>query len=107
MQPGASAEEVAAVVSRVEAAGGEAFVSSGVTRTIVGLVGDVEVFAGLNLRGMPGVGDVVRVSTAYKLVSRTNHPQMSTVLVRGVPQPTRARHRRGISRCLGRGEPGL
>jgi 3-deoxy-7-phosphoheptulonate synthase len=85
MQPGASAEDVGNVVARVEAAGGEAFVSSGVTRTIIGLVGDIETFSGLNLRAMPGVADVMRVSAPYKLVSRTNHPQMSTVLVGGVP----------------------
>ena len=85
MQPGASAEDVGNVVARVEAAGGEAFVSSGVTRTIIGLVGDIETFTGLNLRAMPGVADVMRVSAPYKLVSRINHPQMSTVLVGGVP----------------------
>ena len=85
MQPGASKEDVDAVIARVEAAGGEAFVSRGVTRTIIGLVGDVETFSGLNLRGMAGVADVMRVSAPYKLVSRVHHPQMSTVLVGGVP----------------------
>ena len=40
-----SRADVDAVVDRVEAAGGEAFVSRGVTRTIIGLVGDVEQFA--------------------------------------------------------------
>ena len=75
MQPGASAEDVDAVVARVEAAGGEAFVSRGVTRTIIGLVGDIEAFAGLNLRAMPGVADVVRISAPYKLVSREHHPE--------------------------------
>ena len=70
MQPGASQEDVDAVIARVEAAGGEAFVSRGVTRTIIGLVGDVETFSGLNLRGMPGVAEVMRVSAPYKLVSR-------------------------------------
>ena len=34
---------------------------------------------------MPGVADVMRVSAPYKLVSRDNHPQMSTVQVGGVP----------------------
>ncbi|MDX6226033.1 MAG: 3-deoxy-7-phosphoheptulonate synthase [Frankiales bacterium] len=74
-----------AVVERIEAVGGEAFVSRGVERTIIGLVGDVAHFGSLNLRAMPGVGDVVRVSTPYKLVSRDHHPEMSTVLVGGVP----------------------
>jgi 3-deoxy-7-phosphoheptulonate synthase len=83
----AEAEEadVQAVVTLVESAGGEAFVSRGVNRTIVGLVGDVEQFGTLNLRGMRGVRDVVRISVPYKLVSRENHPDRSVVRVGGVP----------------------
>src|SRR3954465_5232654 len=83
--PGASAEELAAVVRTVEDAGGSAFVSRGVHRTIVGLVGDVEQFETLNLRTLPGVGEVVRISVPYKLVSRENQPSTSTVTVAGVP----------------------
>lgn len=85
MRPGAAPEQVDAVVARVEGAGGEAFVSRGVQRTIVGLVGDVTAFATLNLKAMPGVGEVVRVSKPYKLVSRENHPEASVVEVGGVP----------------------
>jgi 3-deoxy-7-phosphoheptulonate synthase len=85
MSPDASTEDIDAIVSRVEEAGGSAFVSRGVTRTIVGLVGDIEQFQTLNLRAMPGVSNVVRVSTPYKLVSRENHPDRSTVDVSGVP----------------------
>ncbi len=85
MRAGAAPAEVDAVVARVEAAGGSAFVSRGVERTIVGLVGDVVAFQGLNLRAMPGVGEVVRVSKPYKLVSRENHPEATTVRVGGVP----------------------
>ncbi|MCU0266070.1 MAG: 3-deoxy-7-phosphoheptulonate synthase [Actinomycetia bacterium] len=81
MAPDATDADVAAVVARVEAAGGEAFVSRGVSRTIVGLVGDVEGFGSLNLRGMPGVSEVVRISAPYKLVSRQHHREMSTVWV--------------------------
>jgi 3-deoxy-7-phosphoheptulonate synthase len=81
MRPGAAADEVDAVVARVEGAGGSAFVSRGVQRTIVGLVGDVVQFQALNLRAMPGVVEVVRVSKPYKLVSRENHPDASTVTV--------------------------
>ncbi|MGH3389401.1 MAG: 3-deoxy-7-phosphoheptulonate synthase [Actinomadura sp.] len=85
MAPEATEAEVSAVVSLVETAGGDAFVSRGVNRTIVGLVGDVEQFGTLNLRGMGGVSDVVRISTPYKLVSRENHPDRSIVRVGGVP----------------------
>ncbi|MGH3328077.1 MAG: 3-deoxy-7-phosphoheptulonate synthase [Streptomycetales bacterium] len=85
MSTDASSSDVDAVVARVESSGGEAFVSRGVTRTIVGLVGDVELFHTLNLRAMPGVSDVLPISTPYKLVSRQNHPDMTTVYVGGVP----------------------
>jgi 3-deoxy-7-phosphoheptulonate synthase len=85
MEPGAKPAEVDAVVSVVEAAGGAAFVSRGISRTIVGLVGDLAVFETLNLPALPGVSDVVRISTPYKLVSRQNHPETSTILVGGVP----------------------
>jgi 3-deoxy-7-phosphoheptulonate synthase len=85
MTSDATADELDAVVRTVEAAGGSAFVSRGVHRTIVGLVGDVTQFETLNLDALPGVGNVVRISSAYKLVSRENHPQTSTVSVAGVP----------------------
>lgn len=81
MKTDATDDEVTAIVQRVSDAGGEAFVSRGVSRTIVGLVGDVDVFQSLNLLGMPGVGEVVRISAPYKLVSRQHHPQMTTVFV--------------------------
>jgi 3-deoxy-7-phosphoheptulonate synthase len=81
MSPDATANDIAAIVARVEHAGGEAFVSRGVNRTIVGLVGDVDHFHSLNLRAMTGVIDVVRVSTPFKLVSREHHPEMTTVWV--------------------------
>jgi 3-deoxy-7-phosphoheptulonate synthase len=81
----ATTEQLEAVVQTVEAAGGSAFVSRGVHRTIVGLVGDVERFEALNLTALPGVSDVVRISVPYKLVSRENHPHRSTVTIGGVP----------------------
>jgi 3-deoxy-7-phosphoheptulonate synthase len=85
MRPGAATEEIDAVVARVESAGGSAFVSRGVQRTIVGLVGDIAAFQALNLRALSGVVDVVRVSKPYKLVSREHHPEATTIQVGGVP----------------------
>ncbi|MFI0416978.1 3-deoxy-7-phosphoheptulonate synthase [Spongiactinospora sp. 9N601] len=85
MTPQATGEDVEAIIALVGTAGGEAFVSRGVSRTIIGLVGDVAQFSALNLRGMRGVADVMRVSTPYKLVSRENHPDRTTITVGGVP----------------------
>ena len=77
--------EIDGVVDRVRSAGGDAFVSRGMSRTIVGLVGDVDHLDTLNLRGMPGVSDVVRISSPYKLVSREHHRERSVIRVGGVP----------------------
>ncbi|MGW4796054.1 3-deoxy-7-phosphoheptulonate synthase [Nonomuraea sp. NPDC004297] len=85
MRSEATGADVEAIVSVVRTAGVEAFVSRGVQRTIVGLVGDVTQLDATSLRGMAGVRDVMRVSTPYKLVSRENHPERSTVHVGGVP----------------------
>jgi 3-deoxy-7-phosphoheptulonate synthase len=81
MSPDATDEDIARVVERVESVGGEAFVSKGLVRTIIGLVGDIDSFHHLNLRTLRGVADVHRISDPYKLVSRQHHPERSTVWV--------------------------
>jgi 3-deoxy-7-phosphoheptulonate synthase len=85
MAQDAAPQDIDAVVELVRGAGGEAFVSRGVSRTIVGLVGDIEQFHALNLGSLRGVRDVVRISVPYKLVSSENHPDRSVVRVGGVP----------------------
>ncbi len=85
MAPEATEGDIEEIVELVSTAGGEAFVSRGVSRTIIGLVGDVEQFGALNLRSYPGVTDVVRISVPYKLVSRENPPNRSVITVGGVP----------------------
>jgi 3-deoxy-7-phosphoheptulonate synthase len=77
----ATDQQVTALVDLVTAAGGQAFVSRGHDRTIIGLTGSVSMLDSLNLAALPAVSDVIRVSTPYKLVSRENHPQRSTVRV--------------------------
>jgi 3-deoxy-7-phosphoheptulonate synthase len=85
MAPEATQGDIDGVVTLVRSAGGEAFVSRGVSRTIIGLVGDVEHFGSLNLRSRAGVSDVIRVSVPYKLVSREHHRERSVIRVGGVP----------------------
>jgi 3-deoxy-7-phosphoheptulonate synthase len=85
MNSDAREEDIQEIVSLIRGSGGEAFVSRGVSRIIIGLVGDIEQFATLNLLAMRGVADVVRISTKYKLVSRKHHPARSVVVVGGVP----------------------
>jgi len=81
----ATQQDVDAVVDAVRDAGGKAYVSRGVSRTVVGLLGDIEQFQTLNLGSLRGVRDVIRISVPFKLVSRENHPERSVIRVGGVP----------------------
>jgi 3-deoxy-7-phosphoheptulonate synthase len=81
MKVGATKEEVAAVVAKVQEAGGEAHILDGQYRTIVGLVGDTERFLSLPLKTLPGVEDVVRIGKPYKLVARESHPVTTGVKI--------------------------
>jgi 3-deoxy-7-phosphoheptulonate synthase len=85
MHPGATQHQVDAVVARIEDRGGEAFVSRGVRRTIIGVVGDADIGFELDLSRMPGVSTVLRVTAPYKLVSVQASGERSVVHV-GPPE---------------------
>src|SRR4051812_5138066 len=85
MAPGAADADIAGVVAHIETHGGQAFVSRGVMRTIVGVVGTEEVLETIDAAGLPGVVETMRITAPYKLVSAQNHSQRSTVRVGGVP----------------------
>jgi 3-deoxy-7-phosphoheptulonate synthase len=69
------------VIHAVESAGGTPFVSRGVARTIVGVIGDEPVLTQLEALTLPGVAEVIRVTSPYKLVSREHHPARTVVEV--------------------------
>jgi 3-deoxy-7-phosphoheptulonate synthase len=85
MSPEASEAEISGVVTHIETHGGQAFVSRGVMRTIVGVVGTEEVLETLDAGGLPGVAETMRITAPYKLVSAQNHARRTTVRVGGVP----------------------
>ncbi|HEX2221132.1 MAG TPA: bifunctional 3-deoxy-7-phosphoheptulonate synthase/chorismate mutase [Candidatus Limnocylindria bacterium] len=67
MRPSATSDEVEGVKRSIEEHGLEAFLSVGEERTVIGVVGDVERIS--HLGTLPGVDQVIRVSTPYKLAS--------------------------------------
>jgi len=85
MDVNASESDIERVVGEVEAVGGQAFVSPGRMRTVIGLVGDTERFMELPLATLPHVDQVIRVGRPYKLVARELHTESSVVSVGGVP----------------------
>jgi 3-deoxy-7-phosphoheptulonate synthase len=69
MKPGATEDEIAHVVARVESVGARAHVSTGEEVTVIGAIGDREHVARLELVGVAGVAQVVPISKPYKLSS--------------------------------------
>ena len=69
MQPTATDEQIASVVSRVEGVGAKAHLSRGEEVTVIGAVGDREHVARLGLDSAPGVDKVVPILKPYKLAS--------------------------------------
>ena len=85
MTQAATQDDIDAVVAQIEMHGGQAFVSRGVTRTIVGVVGEEAVLETIDVTGLTGVADTKRITAPYKLVSADNHTRRSTIRVGGVP----------------------
>lgn len=85
MDTKAAQADIDRVVQEVEAVGGQAFVSAGKLRTVIGLVGDTERFMELPLATLPHVEQVIRVGKPFKLVARELHQEASVVNVGGVP----------------------
>src|SRR5436309_13399957 len=79
MQAHATAEQVRAVCQKIESLGYRAHPMPGAQRTAIGITGNKgEVEAG-TLEEMPGVQELIRVSTPYKLVSRDVKPDNSII----------------------------
>ena len=85
MAPGATDADIDGIVTHIEAHNGQAFVSRGVMRTIIGVVGTEEVLETLDAGGLPGVVETMRITAPYKLVSAQNHAKRTTIRVGGVP----------------------
>jgi 3-deoxy-7-phosphoheptulonate synthase len=69
MKPGATEDEIAHVVARVQSVGARAHVSTGDEITVIGAIGDREHVARLELEGVAGVAQVVPILKPYKLSS--------------------------------------
>src|SRR5436309_8577503 len=85
MAPGATDADIDGIVTHIEAHNGQAFVSRGVMRTIIGVVGTEDVLETLDVGGLPGVAETMRITAPYKLVSAQNHTKRTTIRVGGVP----------------------
>lgn len=80
----ATEEQVKAVVGKLEENGLKAHLSTGDSRTIIGVIGDKRLIAEMPMEAMDGVEKTISVTESYKLVDREFHPEDSIVNVNGV-----------------------
>jgi 3-deoxy-7-phosphoheptulonate synthase len=85
MRQDATPAQVEGVVKAVEARGLRAHAIPGAQRTAIGITGNKGAVEAPVFEMLPGVLEVIRVSHAYKLVSREVKPEDSVVSVGGVP----------------------
>src|SRR5713101_2004866 len=80
MEERATEEQIELVVARLVELGMDVHRSTGVTRTVLGVVGQRRPDPGL-IEVLEGVHEVIRISEPYKLASRTFKPEGSVVTV--------------------------
>jgi 3-deoxy-7-phosphoheptulonate synthase len=81
MRDHASQSEIDHVVDLLHEAGAEAHLSQGEVKTIIGVIGEREVIYSLELEGLQGVEDVIRVLKPYKLITREFQPEDTVITV--------------------------
>jgi 3-deoxy-7-phosphoheptulonate synthase len=81
MRDHATEAQVEHVVSLLREAGADAHLSRGEVKTIIGVIGEREIIYSLELSGVSGVEEVIRVLKPYKLVSRDFQPEDTVVKV--------------------------
>ncbi|MFC1548798.1 3-deoxy-7-phosphoheptulonate synthase [Candidatus Omnitrophota bacterium] len=79
LKPSANKEQVLHIMEKVEKLGLKPWLSEGVERSIIGIIGEEDVLRVLPLEGMPGVERVLPILKPYKLASRDYKPEDSTV----------------------------
>ena len=81
MRDHASQESIDHVVEILHEHGAEAHLSQGEVKTIIGVIGEREIIYTIDLEGVPGVEEVVRVLKPYKLVTREFQPEPTVVQI--------------------------
>jgi 3-deoxy-7-phosphoheptulonate synthase len=84
LKPHPAPEVVEHVLDRIAALGLTPHLSQGVSRTIIGVIGDEAKLQVQPLQAIPGVEQVVPILKPFKLASREFHPEDSVFAVKGV-----------------------
>ncbi|HYX70882.1 MAG TPA: 3-deoxy-7-phosphoheptulonate synthase, partial [Terriglobales bacterium] len=82
MQERATPEQIQAVITRLVEMGFEVHTSTGAKQTVLGAVGAGMDFDVRDVEVLPGVQEVHRISSPYKLAGRTFRPEGTVIKLR-------------------------
>ena len=83
LKPLATQKEIQHIMEKVESLGLKPWISAGIERTIIGVIGKEDILRSLPLEGFPGVEKVVSILKPYKLASRDYKNEPSKIDVGG------------------------
>jgi 3-deoxy-7-phosphoheptulonate synthase len=84
MNENATEEQIQTVISKLIESKFDVHRSTGVNQTVLGALGDKRGVDTRNFELMDGVHEVLRITTPYKLASRTFHPEDTVIKIREV-----------------------
>lgn len=84
LKPNPTPEQIRHVIERIEQLGYVPHLSQGVSRTIIGVIGDEEKLQAEPLQAIEGVEKVVPILKPYKLASRDFHAEESVFDIKGI-----------------------
>ncbi|MDR3638269.1 MAG: 3-deoxy-7-phosphoheptulonate synthase [Isosphaeraceae bacterium] len=84
LKPHTTPDLIQHVLERIEALGFTPHLSQGVSRTIIGVIGDEDKLQVEPLQAIPGVEQVVPILKPYKLASREFHAEESVFDIKGI-----------------------
>jgi 3-deoxy-7-phosphoheptulonate synthase len=84
LKPHPTPELIQHVIGRIEQLGFVAHLSQGVSRTIIGVIGDEEKLQAEPLQAIEGVEQVVPILKPFKLASREFHAEESVFQIKGI-----------------------
>ena len=84
LKPGVTEQEINHIVEKIEKLGLKPWVSKGVEKSIIGVIGEEDVLRVQPLEAFPGVEKVLSILKPFKLVSREFKPDDTIIDVKGV-----------------------
>ena len=84
MRAGASKQQVETVIEKVHSFGLRTHPIYGVTKTVIGIVGDDKTRIVEKMQSMPGVEDIIPILQPYKFAGREAHPENTVIRLDGV-----------------------